>query len=70
MRICGLPQPLTGAELVTIWQVQGGQLAECTMPLSELSSIINMNAWVASLPTEKPSSPGLPWLNGGVVSIS
>lgn len=70
MKVRGLPQPLTGAELVTIGQMQNGQLAECTMPLSDLSSIIGFNAWIASLPTQKPSSPGLPWLNGGVVSVS
>ena len=70
MKVRGLPQPLTGDELVTIGQMQKGQLAECTMPLSELSSIINFNAWIASLPTQKPSSPGLPWLDGGVVSVS
>jgi hypothetical protein len=68
--IFGLPQALTGNELVTIHQEQNGQLAKCSMPLSELSSIINFNAWIASLPTQKPASPGLPWIDGGVVSVS
>lgn len=68
--IYGLPQPLTGAETVTIMQVQNGQVALCTMPLSELSSIINSTAWSSTLPTDKPSSAGILWNNGGVVSIS
>jgi hypothetical protein len=68
--IYGLPQPITGSETFTIQQIQNGQIALCTMPISELSSIINFNAWIASLPTQKPSSPGLPWLDGGVVSVS
>ena len=70
MKIHGLPQPLSGSELVTIGQMQNGQLAECTMPLSQLASIISSTSWAADLPTTKPSSAGVVWNDGGVVSIS
>ena len=71
--IYGLPQPLTGAEIVTIYQEQNGQLAECSMPLSQLASILcvgSSTAWASNLPTEKPATAGVIWNNGGVVSIS
>lgn len=68
--IYGLPQPLTGAETVTIQQVQNGQVALCTMPLSELSSIISSTAWVKCLPATEPTTAGVLWNNNGVVSIS
>lgn len=29
-----------------------------------------MTAWLTSLPTTIPATPGLPWLNNGVLSIS
>jgi hypothetical protein len=70
MRIRGLPQPLTGGELVTILQEQNGEKAECSMPLSMLASIISSTSWAASLPTTRPTAPGALWNNGGVVSIS
>jgi hypothetical protein len=72
MKIHGLPQPLTGNELVTIMQMQNGQLAECTMPLYELSSILSSSstAWAAGLPTSPPSTTGVVWNDHGVVSIS
>lgn len=69
-QIFGLPQPLTGNELVTIHQVQNGQLATCSMPLSALASIISSTAWAAGLPTSKPSMSGVVWNDGGVVCIS
>ncbi|WP_176317324.1 hypothetical protein [Burkholderia vietnamiensis] len=70
-KIYGLPQPLTGNELVTIDQMQNGQLARCTMPLSELSQILGSStAWTANLPTTKPTTSGVVWNNAGVVSIS
>jgi hypothetical protein len=72
----GLPQPLTGAETVTIHQVQNGQVALCTMPLSQLATILTSGgsggstAWVAGLSTAEPTTPGVVWNNAGVVSIS
>jgi hypothetical protein len=71
MRIYGLPQPLTGSEIVTILQEQNGEKAECSMPLSMLTSIIGSGtSWAADLPTQKPSVPGVVWNDAGVVSIS
>lgn len=74
MDIYGLPQPLTGAELVTIRQMQGGQLVLCTMPLSVFVSFISATtsstAWAATLPTTRPATAGVAWNNGGVVSVS
>lgn len=69
-QIYGLPQPLSGNETVTILQEQNGQMALCTMPLSELSSIISGTSWVATLPTTRPSTSGVLWNNSGAVSIS
>lgn len=69
----GLPQPLTGSETVTIHQVQNGQIAKCTMPLSELATILNSGsstAWATGLPTTAPATAGVVWNNNGVVSIS
>jgi len=72
IELYGLPQPLTGAETVTIHQTQNGQLAKCTMPLSELVSLIgnSSTAWATCLPTVLPAAPGIVWNNNGVVSIS
>lgn len=70
MEIYGLPQPLTGSETVTIHQVQNGQIALCTMPLSMFASIVSSTAWAAHLPTTEPATSGVVWNNGGVVSIS
>jgi hypothetical protein len=70
MQIYGLPQPLTGAETVTIHQEQNGQIALCTMPLSELSTILSSTAWATGLPTTEPTTAGIVWNNAGVVSIS
>ncbi|AOJ69328.1 MULTISPECIES: hypothetical protein [Burkholderia] len=66
--IYGLPQPLTGNELVTIKQMQNGNWAECTMPLAALIQL--MSAFAASLPTDKPSTAGQLWNDAGVVAIS
>lgn len=71
--IYGLPQPLTGAETVTIHQAQNGQLALCTMPLSELATILNSGsstAWANNLQTTEPSTAGVVWNNNGSISIS
>lgn len=68
--IYGLPQALTGAELVTIHQLQNGRLAKCTMPLSDLAAIIGSTAWATGLPTTEPATAGVVWNNAGVVSIS
>jgi hypothetical protein len=67
--ICGLPQPLTGAELVTIHQEQNGNLAKCSMPLSEFQSFVISN-WLASLSTTKPNVAGVAWNDSGVIAIS
>lgn len=63
-QIYGLPQPLTGKELVTITQEQEGNQAICSMPISMLATILSSPAsWAASLPTTEPAT-------SGVVSIS
>lgn len=66
----GLPQPLTGNETVTIHQMQNGQIAKCTMPLSQLASILSSTAWATGLPTTPPATAGVVWNDNGVVSIS
>lgn len=68
----GLPQPLTGAETITIHQSQNGQLVRCTMPLYELAAVLNTSstAWANTLPTTRPATAGVLWNNGGAVSIS
>jgi hypothetical protein len=71
--IYGLPQPLTGAETVSIHQTQNGQLALCTMPLSELVSYLtttSFSQWIASLSTTAPTTSGVAWNNNGVISFS
>lgn len=74
MEIYGLPQPLNGSEEVTIRQLQNGQWALCTMPLSVFVSFISANnsstAWANNLPTTLPSTSGVVWLDHGVVSVS
>lgn len=69
-QVFGLPQPITGSETVTIRQTQNGQPALCTMPLSSLLSIVTLSALTSQLPTTRPSTSGVVWNNGGVVSIS
>ncbi len=68
----GLPQPITGAETVTLQQMQNGQIALCTMPLSALVAILggNSTAWAANLQTTRPATVGVVWNNGGSISIS
>jgi hypothetical protein len=71
--IYGLPQPLTGAETITIYQEQNGQIAKCTMPLSELATILNSGsstAWASTLSTTEPTTAGVVWNNAGVISLS
>lgn len=68
--IYGLPQTLTGSETVTIHQTQNGQIAKCTMPLSQLAALFVSVNWVSGLPTTLPSTRGVLWNNAGVVSIS
>jgi len=74
METYGLPQPLTGSESITIKQEQNGQLALCTMPLSVFASFLSANnsstAWASTLPTSRPSTAGVVWNDGGVVSVS
>jgi hypothetical protein len=70
MELYGLPQPLTGAETVTIHQVQNGQIALCTMPISQLATILSSTAWATGLPTTEPVTAGVVWNNAGVVSVS
>lgn len=71
--IYGLPQPLNGSELVTIYQMQNGQLALCTMPLSDLVALIgsaSSTAWAVNLPTTLPAVHGVVWNDNGVISLS
>lgn len=71
--IYGLPQILTGNETVTIHQVQNGQIALCTMPLSSLAALLGSGSsttWAADLPKVMPTTSGVVWNNNGVVSIS
>jgi hypothetical protein len=72
IELYGLPQPITGAEMVTIYQSQNGQLVKCTMPLYELAAILSTSstAWAGTLPTTRPATAGVLWNNGGAVSIS
>ncbi|MFM0399676.1 hypothetical protein PQR37_10355 [Paraburkholderia nemoris] len=70
IEVHGLPQPLTGAETITIQQEQNGQIALCTMPLSQLAAILSSTAWAANLPTIAPATAGVVWNNSGVISIS
>lgn len=80
-QVYGAPAALTGSELVTIRQTQGGNLALCTMPLSTLLTWIQsqgggtltqgefnlmMAAWLAKLPTTPPTQGA--WLDNGVLS--
>ena len=69
MEIYGIPQPLTGAETVTILQEQNGQQAKCTMPLSTFLAFIVPSIF-KDLPTTEPTTAGVVWNNAGVVSIS
>lgn len=66
----GLPQALTGTETVTIHQLQNGQLAQCTMPLSDLATLLSSTAWATGLPMTEPTTPGIVWNNAGVISLS
>lgn len=68
MKLYGLPQALTGNELVTVRQTQPNGLATCSLPLSELIALAV--ASLGSLPTTLPATHGIPWNNAGVVSIS
>jgi hypothetical protein len=66
--VFGMPQPLTGSELVTIYQEQNGQLAKCSMPLSEFVAFIMSS--LASSSTTEPSTKGVLWNNAGAISVS
>lgn len=66
----GLPQPLTGSETITIHQVQNGQIAKCTMQLSQLASILSSTSWAAGLSTTRPATAGVVWNDAGSISIS
>lgn len=70
--IYGLPQPLTGNETVTIQQEQNGQLALCTTSLSSIADVATFNfaAYADALPTSLPAASGIPWNNGGMISLS
>lgn len=68
MEFFGLPQTITGKELVTIHQLQDGNWAKCTVTLSQL--FVFFNSWMTSLPSEAPTTSGIPWNNNGVISIS
>lgn len=67
--IFGLPQPLTGAEFITIQQLtQNGHYATCSMPLSDV--VAYLAAWIAQLPATEPATANSLWNNAGVVSIT
>jgi hypothetical protein len=69
--IYGALQPLTGAETVTVQQLQSGQIVTCTMPLSALATLLGSSstAWATGLPTAPPTTSGAVWNDNGVVSI-
>ena len=71
-KIYGVPQTLTGSETVNILQVQNGQLALCTVTLSQVAALASFNfaAYAQSLPTTKPSTTGVVWNDAGSISIS
>jgi hypothetical protein len=70
MTIYGSLQPITGAELATVYQMQNGQMVTCSMPLSDLIQVITLTALAAGLPTTEPTTAGIVWNNGGVLSIT
>lgn len=77
MEIHGALQPLTGTELVTVYQEQAGQWVTCTMPLSVFASFVgsgsssgSSTAWASALSTTRPSTSGVIWSDGGVISLS
>lgn len=71
MAIYGTLQPLTGAETVTVQQIQSGQIVTCTMTLSSLSSLLGSSTeWAKNLDTTRPSTPGVVWNDSGSISIS
>jgi hypothetical protein len=75
MHIYGLPQlPLTGSETVTVHQMQNGQSALCTMPLSALAALLSVSApspaWAACLPTAPTADAKTWWLNSGSLTFS
>lgn len=73
----GAPQPMTGTEIVTIHQVQNGNLVKCSLTMNELLTWVQaaqqttfetqMAAWLKSLPTAPPTSGA--WLDNGVLSF-
>ena len=65
------PQPLTGAEILTIAQMQSGNMVACSITLAALSAYIGGGtAWDTSLPTIAPTTAGVLWNNGGVISLT
>lgn len=75
--IYGALQPITGSEIVTIYQQQNGQWVTCTMPLSVFASFVapsgssgSSTVWANTLPTTRPSTSGVVWNDGGVISLS
>jgi hypothetical protein len=68
----GMPQPLTGAETITVQQMQNGQLVKCTVSLTVLAAFFGNTpaVWSASLPTALPATHGVLWNDGGVISVS
>ena len=56
---------MDGSELVDIKQVQNGNQALCSAPISSLGQAI-----LSVLPTTLPSQSGVLWNNGGMICIS
>lgn len=69
MEIHALPQPLSGSELIDLWQQQNGVWVKCSIPLTQLLTAA-LSDLAAILPATKPSTAGVPWNDGGAISIS
>ena len=81
--VYGLPQTLTGAEIVNIQQMQNGQLTLCSAPLSLVVAYFLAQApagsevtsaalatLAANLPTAPTSGTKTLWLDNGVLTYS
>lgn len=69
MEIHALPQPLSGNELVDLWQQQNGVWVRCSIPLTQLLTAA-LSDLASVLSKVEPTSPGVVWNNAGVISIT